>query len=452
MTRRHRTPRQASLHMTPFATFIYNALTMGVIFPWVFVVGSATSPDGSLYQGILIAIALQVPLTVSYAFLATAMPSMGGDYTYQRRILGQGAAFVIVFSGFVLWVLEWLALSGWMLVSLGISPLLLSLGVTYHLSVLIHWGLTINQPLDATLISIVASGLATVLLVRRFSGYLTMQYALFYLTLAASAIMIGLLALATPDQFFARLNHFATPITGNTHFVATIYHLATQLGWHSAHGTHFGETLAIAPIAWMNLQWCTYSVEQGTEVTPTGMFRINLAVMLGPLFFIGLLLAGLAYVETHTVTLRFLSAYARVYTQKPLVLPLRPFPGIFALVLTRQPWLIVILAMGFIANSFQIFANSYIGITRIIAVMADDGLLPRWLAERHPRFHTFHNAHLVYFLAGVLWILLYNFDPVWIRNTLGVALANGYVFVASAGVSAVWMPYRQLGIDHVFRT
>lgn len=437
-----RPDRPSAMLMSPFGAFIYNSLTMGMIFPWVFVIGPAVFPQGHLVEGILIAIALQIPLAVSYAALATVMPTMGGDYAYQSRILGRGVAFVIVFSGFVLWVLQWLALSGWMIVSLGLSPLLLALGSLWQTPSLVHWGLTIDHPVYVAIISVVCSALATIILIRGFHHYMRLQYVIFYLTLLAGAAMVILFLSTTPAIFTTHFNDFARHVTGQRNFIGHIYLLARQAGWHPPETTSLWASLGIAPVAWINLQWSTYSVEQGSEIRSQGVFWTNLWVMLGPLLFIGLILAALAFSETHAVTRSFLSAFAFVYSRNPGLEPLHPFPGILAMALAHQTWVVVLILLGFIANSFQIFANCYIGITRIMAVMAEDRLLPRWLSYRHPRFNTLANGHVAYFLAGVIWILVYNFDPYWIHYTLEVALANGYVFVASAGIAALMLPYR----------
>ncbi len=43
-------------------------------------------------------------------------------------MLGGGIGFTLVFSGFVIWILQWVALSGWLLATLGFAPLFLGLG------------------------------------------------------------------------------------------------------------------------------------------------------------------------------------------------------------------------------------------------------------------------------------------------------------------------------------
>ena len=46
------------------------------------------------------------------------------------RVFGGGVGFAVVMSGFVIWILQWVALSGWLLSYLGFASLFLGLGGT----------------------------------------------------------------------------------------------------------------------------------------------------------------------------------------------------------------------------------------------------------------------------------------------------------------------------------
>ena len=104
--------------MSPRSAFVYNVLTMGLIFPWTYLWAPAVLPGGQLVWGILLAMALEIPIALAYVWLSTALPRSGGDYVFQSRVLGGGIGFTLVFSGFVIWILQWVALSGWLLSAL----------------------------------------------------------------------------------------------------------------------------------------------------------------------------------------------------------------------------------------------------------------------------------------------------------------------------------------------
>ena len=116
--------------MSPTSAFIYNVLTMGLIFPWTYLWAPGALPGGKLVWGILLAMLIEIPIAFTYVWLSTALPRSGGDYVFQSRVFGGGVAFTVVMSGYVIWILQWVALSGWLLSYLGFAPLFLGLGAS----------------------------------------------------------------------------------------------------------------------------------------------------------------------------------------------------------------------------------------------------------------------------------------------------------------------------------
>src|SRR5574339_694584 len=116
--------------MSLFSAFVYNILTMGLIFPWTYLWAPGALPGGRLVWGILLALLIEIPIAFVYVWLSTALPRSGGDYVFQCRVFGGGVAFTVVMSGYVIWILQWVALSGWLLSYLGFAPLFLGLGAT----------------------------------------------------------------------------------------------------------------------------------------------------------------------------------------------------------------------------------------------------------------------------------------------------------------------------------
>ena len=100
--------------MSPYSAFIYNILTMGIILPDVR--GLRPRSRGSnLVLGIVFGTVFELLIALAYTWLATALPRSGGDYVFQSRVFGGGFGFTVVFAFFVVWILQWVALSGWLL-------------------------------------------------------------------------------------------------------------------------------------------------------------------------------------------------------------------------------------------------------------------------------------------------------------------------------------------------
>jgi amino acid transporter len=201
-------------------------------------------------------------------------------------------------------------------------------------------------------------------------------------------------------------------------------------------------TLGIVPIAWTSLQWATYSVEQNTEIASADRFWKQVFMLLVSAVVVGLLLLLIAHVEQGTLSPKFVLAASGAYwAQKgsPETVAfvkgvLQPFPNILAIAGSGSIWLSLIIALGFLANAFQITCNCFIGVTRLLVPMATDGLLPKKLRleEVDPKRHSPARAHWFYLICSVPWIVAYSFIPTWPNYTLGVTFACGYVFVLSA--------------------
>jgi amino acid transporter len=92
--------------------------------------------------------------------------------------------------------------------------------------------------------------------------------------------------------------------------------------------------------------------------------------------------------------------------------------------------------------------------TRVMVAMSLDRLLPELVSRVSDRFHTPVNAHVIYFIASIPVIFLYNLfsytnaegdTTTWTSLTLGVTFACGYVFVATALAGAL-LPFRAKGV------
>ncbi len=80
--------------MSPYSAFVYNILTMGLIFPWTYLWAPGALPGGRLVWGILLAMIFEIPIALTYVWLSTALPRSGGDYVFQSRVFGGGVGFL----------------------------------------------------------------------------------------------------------------------------------------------------------------------------------------------------------------------------------------------------------------------------------------------------------------------------------------------------------------------
>jgi len=430
--------------MSPYSAFIYNILTMGLIFPWTYLWAPGALPGGKLVWGILLATLLEIPIAFAYVWLSTALPRSGGDYVFQSRAFGGFWGYTLLMSGFVIWILQWVALSGWLLSYLGFAPLFLGLGATLKSAALSNLGVWFTSSNGIVIVSILNAAVSLGLLVSGFKNYVRVQYVMFYSILAAFAVMLVVLFTTTPAQFVEKLNNFALASGGTANFYQTAVDAAKGAGVDLNPPFSLLATLLIAPIAWTSLQWATYSAEQNGEIKDARSFKSQMFILVGSLVVTGILLAVLALALERAAGSEFLYVAGSGYWSGVSEATISGFwlwPNILAVALAASPLVVLIIGLGYILNSFQIVCNCYIGVTRIMVAMSLDRLLPEWVSRVHERLHTPVNAHLAYFLASIPVIWAYNKVGGWVGLTLGVTFGCGYVFAATA-LSGALLPFR----------
>jgi amino acid transporter len=431
--------------MSPYSAFIYNILTMGVIFPWTYLWAPTAFQGSNLVLGILFAFLFELPIALAYVWLATSLPRSGGDYVFQSRVFGGGFGFTVVFAFFVVWILQWVALSGWLLASLGIAPTFIGLGVTTGVDAFTDIGTWAAGTTGIIVISVANALIAFVLLVTGFRNYVRFQYVMWYAILISFGIVLLLFLTNDPASAAGKLDAFAGDVDGVQGFFASARTAAADAGVDFAPPFWLFGTLMVAPIAWTSLQWATYSVEQGGEIKNAHVFRNQFFIIVGSLAATAGLLIVLALAMQKGIGDEGILVASSGYwygVPEALIGGNYMFPNLMAMGLTGS-WIVVLLiGVGFILNSFQIVCNCYIGTTRIMVAQGLDGLLPDWFARVHPRWKTPVNAHLAYFVAALPVIWAFNKIGDWSTKwALGVTFANGAVMVLSA-LAAALLPYR----------
>ncbi|MFZ5809226.1 MAG: amino acid permease [Chloroflexota bacterium] len=430
--------------MSPWAAFVYNILTMGLIFPWTYLWAPGALPGGKLFWGILLAMVIEIPIAFVYVWLSTAMPRSGGDYVFESRVFGGGVAFTVVMSGYVIWILQWVALSGWLLSYLGFAPLFLGLGATLGNPTLAEIGVWFTQPTGIVITSILNAIVAAYILVTGFKNYIKLQNVM--IAAIAVAFLTTLIVLFTTDPATvpAKLNAFSAAVGGSANFYQEAIDAVKAAGIDLNPPFSLMATLLIAPIAWTSLQWATYSAQQNGEIKDARSFQSQTFILVGSLIVTGVLLALLAVGLERAIGTEFLYVAGAGYWSligEATIAGFNLWPPILAVAFTASPLVVLLISFGYIMNSHQIVHNCYIGMTRVMVAMSLDRLLPEWFSRVDERHHTPANAHWAYFLASVPVILAYNLVPGWIGLTLGVTFGCGYVFIITCLAGAL-LPYK----------
>ena len=430
--------------MSPWSAMFYNILAMGVIFPWTYLWAPGSLPGGHLVWGIILAMLFELPIALVYVFLSSALPRSGGDYVFQSRVWGGGTAFAITMSGIVIWQLVWIALAGWLLSYLGFAPLFLGLGATLGNPTLASIGIWFTTPNAIVIVSIINAGAAFLLLTSGFKNYVSLQrWMVLFAGIAVFTTLIVLLV-ADPSTVPAKLNAFSAAVGGSGTYYQDALAAAQKAGLNLNPPFSLLATLLVAPIAWTSLQWATYSAEQNGEIKDAKSFNTQAFIYVGGLVITGVLLALLGFVFQKALGTQFLYVAGAGYwsgLSQANIAGFNLWPPILAVALTGSPIIVLLIAVGYIFNSFQIANNIMIGTTRIMVAASLDRAMPEWFSRVSQSRHTPVNAHLAFFLASIPAILCYNLVPGWLALTLGVTFGGGMGFTGSA-LAGIFFPYK----------
>jgi basic amino acid/polyamine antiporter, APA family len=442
--------------MSPYSAFAYNILNIGVIFPWVYITTLAYYPGAQVWQGILITGVFTSFLAVVYAGLASAMPRTGGDYVFQSRTLRPWIGFSIVATVIVTFFLQWQALAGWLLATLGLGPMFTGLGIIQHNTTYLSWGAWFLTGTGAWYTTIVASAIAAAVLIKSFRWFVQAQWIMWYGFLLSFITMVVMFVI-TPHLTFITDYNRAASIAAGVPVGTTNYYQETL----TAAGAAFTGprvyslvgTLLVAPVALTSLGWVGYAQEQAGEIQGATSLKNQTFINLGGGVTAMAMMAILAFVMVNTVGQGFLGAAYATTLAGTNPAPFTPYFSYLAAVLTNNPVILFLLIIGIMLNAIQVVFNVIIGWTRVAVAMSIDGALPKAVSSVNPRTHTPVFAHIIFLiLGGVVYSYVYNLVSIngtpWTTYTLAVTMVATVMYIGTALGGALFPKTR----PEVYRT
>ena len=430
--------------MSPYSAFAYNILNIGIIFPWVYITTIIIFPGASIWLGILITGAFTGFLAVVYAGLASAMPRTGGDYVFQSRTLRPWLGFAVVATMIITFFLQWQALAGWLVATLGLSPLFTGLGLTMNSATFIDWGTWFGSATGAMVVTMVSSTIAALVLIKSFRLFVQLQWVMWYGFLLSYFVMVAMFFITPTTSFIRNYDHAATVIAGSgPNAYADVLSNAISNGFTPSRAIDLFGTLLITPVALTSLGWVGYAQEQAGEIQGAQSLRNQMFINLGGGLVSTGMMALLAFAMVGTVDQNWLAAAAG--SGAPIV----PWFSNLAMVLTDNPIILFLMIIGILLNAIQIVFNVIVGWTRVAVAMSIDGVLPKIVSRVSPRTHTPVVAHLIFLiLGGFVYAYIYNMVPGYTSLTLAVTAVATVMYIGTAVGGAVFPRTR----PEVYRT
>lgn len=414
------------------ATPIGVALSLSLFFAY------GAFPGANLVVALLVALVGIFFTYVMFALLSTAMPRVGGDYTYLSRILHPAVALAsnVTFVAALVLSIGWIAAIA---VRQAIAPALAQIGAISGNGWWITAGETISRNGWTFLLGslmVIGCGALAALGTKLAGRIMTILYLLSFL---GAVITIIVLVVTSHDSFVNHLNQFSEPITGtNDTYNATIAAgREAGLVYPSESGYSFENTLGAVFVAY-GLTFSAYSsVYLAGEMKGAGRrSRQFQGIFIGG-YGNAIMLIVSVLVLTHTLGYNFFAAAST----GNLGIPVAPYANFFVGIVVGNTAFAALLALLFICAILPwMYANAAI-LYRAPFAWAFDGLVPRKVTKVDERTHTPIVAIAITTALAVVVCAWSSFTLSFL-TVFSYLVLFAFFTIALVGVAAIVMPRR----------
>jgi amino acid transporter len=381
---------------------------------------------------------------VVYAGLIAVMPRAGGDYVWETRVLGGGIGFTLAATGwiFILWL--WLPIYAQIMSFMIIEPLSAVLADWTGNHTFVDWALNAGTQSGLMLVTVILAVFAAIVIGAGMRVYARVQKYCFYGAIAGLAIMFVMLLFGSHSSFVTGFNHYAKVLGVRGDAVAQTVAAGKKAGYTptSFSTLAFGASWALVPYMLFWNLWPNWGASLCGEVRGASDFQRNLRAMGTALIVTTILALASLVLLAHVMTSDFYSQANYTYASGTNVLPIYPYPGLMAAMLTTnhlvQLVLILLLSLWFFGWGGTVFMSS----TRVVFAAAFDRVFPEKLSEVSRSGAPLYALALMVvpglFLGYLYSYNVHSFQTVTYDATLVIAVT----FLGTT-IAAILMPWRQ---------
>src|SRR5438270_8094223 len=434
-----------------FDAFIYSFMSVSLVslgfgaFGFVSFVAGGHILSAVIFSGIFLTF-----LVITYALLVTAMPRAGGDYTWQSRVLGGGAAFVLSMTGwwFILW--HWTPIYAGILNQQVLAPLAATIG-QLNLAVNLPGSLVPNGGNGLFITSLIVIAFVCIYVTLGMETYARIQKFCFYLGIAGLAVIAVILLFSSSDAMHQAVNREATSLfgyTGTDAYQATI-DLATKNGYSPSSFNAFslGPTLAIVPFLMFYLLWPVWGATLYGEVRGTRDYRRIFNSMFWGLWATVILSVVVLVLLAKTIGWEFFeaAAYNVNFAVPNAPIPIWPHPVMLA------GWLVDNAAFQIAQLAVMSvwlwgwFGTLLLSSTRVIFAAAFDRVLPEWAAKISAKRRVPYGALALMVVPGLVISAIYCYVSGFSTLVLDATLVIAITYLGTVAGAAI-LPWRRATI------
>jgi amino acid transporter len=418
-----------------YACLATNFVTLAI---YEFAFAAPAFPKGQLITSVVISGIWVSFLVVAYAGLIVTIPRAGGDYVWQTRILGSGLGFVMAATGwwFILWL--WAPIYGNILAVQFFEPLWATLKWTWPAGGAAWFG-THNGIFTVSLITIALAGLLVSI---GMAGYARFQKWCFYGGLVGFAVIVVLLLVNNHADFVNSFNLETHKLFGLNNAYGATQAAAAKAGYvapHIAFGP-LGPTFLLVPVMMFFILWPNWGATLYGEIRGANDFRRVLTGMFGGLWITVILTVAFLLLIDKTIGWSFYQNSNQLNFLAKGILPVWPYPVLFAAWLVHntafQVILILIMSLWFFGWVGTLFLSS----TRVIFAAAFDRVLPDRAAEVSEKRKVPVYSLILMLLPAVGLSAIYAYNTTFVKYTYDATLVIAVTFLFSA-IAVVLLPF-----------
>ena len=423
-----------------YACLATNFVTLAI---YEFAFAAPAFPNGQLITSVVISGIWVSFLVIAYAGLVVTIPRAGGDYVWQTRVLGSGLGFVMAATGwwFILWL--WAPIYGNILAVQFFEPLWATLKWTWPGSGATAGAAWFGTHTGIFVVSLITIALAGLLVSIGMAGYAKFQRWCFFGGLVGFAVIVVLLLVNNHATFINSFNLEAHRLFGiNNAYGATQAAAAKIPGYapsHLAFGP-LGPTMLLVPVMMFFILWPNWGATLYGEIRGASDFRRVLTGMFGGLWITVVLTVAFLLLIYKTFGWAFYQNSNQLNFQASGILPIWPYPVVFAGWLVHntafQVILILVMSLWFFGWVGTLFLSS----TRVIFAAAFDRILPDRAAEVSEKRKVPFYSLILMLLPAVVLSAVYAYNSTFVKYTYDATLVIAVTFLFSA-IAVVLLPF-----------
>jgi amino acid transporter len=422
----------ATIFNAVFSAPVGATLAIGIL--WAL----SAFPGADPVWATIIAVALNVPVLIMMALLASSMPRTGGDYVWVSRILAPPAAMV---SNFAAALSAMIGATFWarFFPVFALGPILVSLGVLFNNATMVEWGTNFQTKNEWVFVG----GLSMILLMTAIliSGLKTTfrwQNAFWFIAMAGTFIAFAALLIGDSSSFNASFDTLNKSFGGGS---TTEIIAAAGTAGVIPDPTNMSATLPTVFAIMVFMMWSWWSVYLSGELKSASNRGRQLSVMFGGLLLDGIFIVIGLFLFFKVVPYDLATAL-NTGGNTAYAIPSGPWYQFLASLVQNIPVLALLILGSFMFWSLPAMVGNTFMPIRTVFAWAFDRVLPEKFADVNERTHSPVPAILL-IMALVTAMLAWSVLSTDFFTWLALGVEAGVICIVIVGIAAIAFPRRR---------